>query len=120
MPRPRKKRAPSGPNALGLISRFVLVCAVSLAAVAGGYAWRSYYPVALPFESPLTADASSEDLHEAPTDRLLDAAVERAERAEQRVVDLEARLASLEEAKREAEREIGDLKIKSVLQSRAE
>lgn len=105
---------------MGLAGRFALVGTVLMAAVAGGYAWRSYYPLALPFESPLTADASSEDLHEAPTDRLLEAAVERAERAEQRVVDLEARLASLEEAKREVEREIGDLKIKSVLQSRAE
>lgn len=86
-----------------------LVLAVGLV---GGYLWRSYYPLALPFESRLVADKSSHDmagyaLAEAQSRQLREVEAERDE--------LLRRLERLEAQRAQAERELADLKIKSVL-----
>ncbi len=87
----------------------------------GGYFWRSYYPVVLPFETKLVADRSSSQVLGGPgsseeTRELL----RRAERAEAEVAAMRERLERIEADRARAERELADLKIKSVLQDTAE
>lgn len=121
----RRRRPTSrsrGSSQPGFLSRAVMLGVVLGAGVLCGYLWRSYYPVALPFESALVADKSSTQIvsggggGEAAAADLREA-TRRAERAEREVESLRQSIQDLEADRARAERELADLKIKSVLQS---
>ena len=116
--RSRKPAAPSrGAGGVGsslkATLKMVLVLAIGLGS---GYVWRSYYPLALPFESPLVADKSSADVGQGAA---MDGLGRRAREAEAERDAMARRLAALEATHRDLERELADLKIKSLL-SRAD
>lgn len=78
----------------------------------GGYAWRSYYPVALPFESRLVADKTSADLEEG---MMAEAMVRRARQAERERDTLQRRIDALEKEQQRTEQELADMKIRAML-----
>jgi hypothetical protein len=113
--RSRKPAASVG----GMGSRFKGVLKIALVLAIGlgsGYAWRSYFPLALPFESPLVADKSSQDVAQGSA---MDGLGRRAREAEAERDSLARKLADLEASHRDLERELADMKIKSLL-SRAD
>lgn len=93
---------------------------IVLAAVAAGYVWRSYFPMALPFESRLVADRLSNELDATEWKEEVARAKERAEAAENERRRLTERLAEIESKGKIAERELAELKIKSVLEGGGE
>lgn len=95
--------------------RILGVSALLSAGVVAGYLWRSYAPLALPFESRLVSDNSSSDLSTASLRDLVATADSRAAKAEAERDRLRARLDKLEKEKVEKDREIADLQIRSVL-----
>lgn len=95
----------------------MLYSGLLLAGVTGGYFWRSYFPLALPIESPLVADRSSADLGQDTFEEVLQQTREKAREAEQERDRLRKKVAELEKEKAETKRELGDSKIKSILQS---
>lgn len=112
---PRKPAGASsrgGSAVIGGLLGWIKLAAVLAVGLAAGYAWRSYYPLALPFESRLVADATSSDLGNTVE---LEEATARAKKAERLVKELSARVEELEEEQRETERELGDLAIKNML-----
>lgn len=82
--------------------------------VAAGYLWRSYLPLALPFESRLVADKSSDDLALNAREELA-AERSRTEAAESEADRLRRRVETLESAAQKAEKQLAEMQIKSVL-----
>lgn len=116
-PAPKAAASVSTPGVIGRFVRGVLTWSFLLVlGVIGGYLWRSYYPLILPFETPLVADKQSLDVPETLRDEL--AVMEaRAEKAEKKCDQLEKQLADLEEDQEKSEEQLGDLQIKEMLQS---
>ncbi len=111
-PRTTKSSAKSGGFS---VAKGGLLLALMVVAVATGYVWRSYYPLALPFESPLVSDKSSVDLGGGELKEIARAANTRADAAEKESKRLQKRINELEANQREAEREMGDMQIRSIL-----
>lgn len=113
----RKKGSaqPARNSGSGWMMRVTLLSVWLLVGVAGGYAWRSYYPVALPFESPLVSDKQSADTEVEEVEQKLTAVIRRAESAEEERDRLQAKLDSIATEQQQTERELADLKIKDVL-----
>lgn len=93
------------------------VAAILLGGVAVGYALRSYYPLALPFESRLVADRTSKDMGAAQLQDLARAANRRAEQAEKQRDEMKREMDSLKSNKQQAERDLADMQIKSMLKA---
>lgn len=83
--------------------------------VAAGYCWRSYLPLALPFESRLVADASSKDYQVSSLEEVAKAAEDRVASLEAERDRLKNRVEELEEEHSRKDAEMGDLAIRSVL-----
>lgn len=96
--------------------RILGVSALLAVGVVAGYLWRSYAPLALPFESRLVSDNTSADLSTASLRDLVATADARAAKAEAERERLRARLEKLEQEKVARDREIADLQIRSVLE----
>ncbi len=86
----------------------------------GGYFWRSYYPVVLPFESKLVADRTSSEIVGGGDPAEVRELLRRAEEAEAEVASMRDRMERIEAERARAERELADHKIKSVLQGAME
>ena len=84
--------------------------------VVGGYVWRSYAPLSLPFESPLVADKSSDDVAAIQLRELAKAANERADKEAREREALAARLRDIENDRRAAEANLGDMQIRTIIQ----
>jgi len=117
-----KSKAKSVPasraNSAGVLSKLgkmTFLTSLLATGVAGGYLLRSYAPLPLPFESPLVADASSKQVRDVESIELARAEALRAERAEADRDQLAERLRLIERENRTAERELAELKIKTVL-----
>ena len=110
--RGRKKSSKNSGSFVGAVALFILPLVMG---VALGYAWRSYYPLALPYESKLVSDKASADTDKSHLKEVARAAERRAEAAESERDRLRKRLAELEEDQQRTEMELGDLQIKSVL-----
>jgi septal ring factor EnvC (AmiA/AmiB activator) len=93
------------------------VTALLLAGTVVGYCWRSFAPLALPFESRLVADKKSTDIRLEQDNAAMARRLKTIERERD---DLARRLASLEVTQKATERELADLKIKSLLTSAME
>lgn len=106
--KPAARKASGGVDLLGWLK----IAAIALGGVAVGYGWRSFFPLALPFESRLVADGRSADI---PDDSRVKEAEARASAAQKELQTAQARLKQLEDEKRQAEQELGDLAIKDVL-----
>lgn len=110
--KPATRRGGGGGGASGVLLATLKVALLLAVGVSAGYLWRSYYPLALPFETRLVADKSSSDMEgyalaETQSRRLREVEAERD--------DLLRRIERLESDRAQAERELADLKIKSVL-----
>lgn len=115
----RKKNTKSRRSASsgGWAGKVFLALLFLAAGLAGGYCWRSYAPLALPFESPLVSDASSADMSNSAMESIAEKATAKARSAEEELARLRKRIADLEAAQLAAERELADMKIKNVLQA---
>ncbi|MBI1292675.1 hypothetical protein GC173_15785 [bacterium] len=111
--RGRGKSASGG--ALAGIAGWLKIAAFVSVGVVGGYLWRSYYPLALPFESALVADKSSDDVATLQLRELARAANERADREAREREALAARLRDIEKDRHQTELEVGDLQIQSII-----
>lgn len=110
-------KAKRGVGAGVWMRRFGLMAIGLAAGLAGGYAWRSYAPLALPFESPLVADKNSREVESASLRDLAATANKRAEVAERERDQLKARLEKVQQDQTQAERDLADLKIKSMIRN---
>lgn len=113
--RPAVRRGAAGGGGAVLLLSVAKVSLILLVGVLAGYFWRSYYPVALPFESRLVADKSSSDIEGGV---MTESLVRRARQAETERDRLARQLESLEAEQERTERELAELKIKSVLSQR--
>jgi hypothetical protein len=100
--------------------QFLIHLTVLGSGVAGGYVWRSYYPLALPIESPLVADRRSDEVSIRQLKELAEAANERAEKAEAERDALNGKLAKTDTVRTSAEHDLGDLQIKTMLSGGSE
>ena len=108
----RRKSSSSNGSPLGRIASTVLLL---LAGVIVGYVWRSYLPMALPFESRLVADRSSEQVADSSLKELVRSSTDRASKAERERDQLRTELAGLKSNQQKTERELAEMQIKSVL-----
>ncbi|MCB2153489.1 hypothetical protein KQI84_01270 [bacterium] len=109
----RRKRS-SKTSSRGLFFPVIGVLLLMVLAVAGGYAWRSYAPLPLPGDTPLSGDASM------PTGDIalkaeVRAAMRRAEQAEEETDRLRRELNRLSSEQQQTEAELADMQIKDVL-----
>jgi hypothetical protein len=102
---------------LGGIGGWLKVGAFVFVGMVGGYVWRSYFPIALPFESQLVADKSSDDVATLQLRELARSANERADREAREREALAARLRDLEKDRSKAEQNLGDLQIQTIIKS---
>lgn len=113
--KPKSKSRTSGGGGFSVGKALLVGVFFLIVGVAGGYVWRSYYPLALPFESPLVSDKSSVDLEDDSLKEIARAATARAEAAERETKRLRSRIDELEAAQLEKEREMGDMQIRNIL-----
>lgn len=97
---PRKRRKKTSSAGSG----FAWLAAGLLAGIAGGYIWRSYAPIPLPFDSPLASEEA-----------LLLAIQDRAKDAEEEAARLRGAVRRLEREKAEIEEKLADLMIREAL-----
>jgi len=98
----------------GVGSWLKALCMVGVGLV-GGYVWRSYAPLPLPFESPLVADKSSDDVATAQLRELAKSANERADMEAREREALAARRRDIENDRRAAEANLGDMQIRTII-----
>ncbi|MCC5875499.1 MAG: hypothetical protein JJU11_04695 [Candidatus Sumerlaeia bacterium] len=106
------RRGSAGGGVGSLLFTAIKVSLILLIGVMGGYVWRSFYPIALPFESRLVADKSSADVEEG---MMAEAMVRRARQAERERDTLQRRLEAAENEQRRTEQELADMKIRAML-----
>lgn len=109
-----RKKSSTGPLSTAL--RWTGFAFAAVALVAGGYVWRSYWPLALPFESPLVADGSSGAVdREAEWRRQLEQEASRREEVERERDRLREELNHTRTTVQSKEAEIGDRQIQDLL-----
>ncbi|CAN5212195.1 hypothetical protein BH09SUM1_BH09SUM1_08090 [soil metagenome] len=106
----RKSKVSSG----GAMAALKIGC-IAFVGLAAGYTWRSFAPLPLPIDSPLAADSSTKNIAADQLKDLVHSATERAEMAEKERNDLSNRLKATEQGQQKAERDLADMKIKSML-----
>ena len=95
----------------------VLMAVFLLFGIAAGYAWRSYYPLALPIESRLVSDKSPDDFSGEDLQAKAARAGARAERAESELDRMRRRVQQLEQEQNRTEKELADMQIKNMLKT---
>jgi uncharacterized protein (UPF0335 family) len=110
-----RRSAGGGGQAFAMVAAGAKVGALLFVGIVAGYCWRSFFPVALPFESRLVSDKSSDDVATSQLRELVRSANERADRVEREKKTLAARVQELESARAKAQQELADLQIKNVL-----
>jgi len=95
----------------------VLMAVFLLFGIAAGYAWRSYYPLALPIESRLVSDKSPDDFSGEDLQAKAARAEARAERAESELDRMRRRVQQLEQEQNRTEKELADMQIKNMLKT---